>query len=67
MKNAVGTIPMAFFHARNCPERSRKFLVFSPAINRKALAHRFSPPGCPGGIEATFSQKQTLFQTAEGR
>lgn len=33
----------------------------------KTSAHRFSPPGYPGGIEADFSRKSTLFQTAERR
>lgn len=36
MKNAVGTIPMAFFHAQNCPRRSQKSYVFSPTVSPKA-------------------------------
>lgn len=61
MKNAVGTIPMAFFHAQNCPRRSRKSHVFSSTVSQKATALRFSPPGYPGGIEATFSLKINTF------
>ena len=41
MKNAVGTIPMAFFHARNCPERSQKFHVISSVIGGKVATHRY--------------------------
>lgn len=52
---------MAFFHAQNRPRRSQKSYVFSPTVILKALAHRFSPPGYPGGIEAAFSPKTNTF------
>lgn len=61
MKNAVGTIPMAFFHAQNCPRRSQKSYVFSPTVSPKATAHRFSPTGYPGGIEAALFLKINTF------
>ena len=32
-------------------------MFFLPQSAGKANAHRFSPPGCPGGIEAAFSLK----------
>ena len=46
---------------KNGMERSQKSHIFSPAINRKASAHRFSLPGCPGGIEAAFFPKTNTF------
>lgn len=52
---------------KNGMERSQKSHIFSPAINRKAPAHRFSLPGHPRGIEVVFSRKRTLFQAAERR
>ena len=61
MKNAVGTIPMAFFPARNCTERSQKFHAFSSTISEKAATHRLSSPGCPGSVEAVFSPKTNTF------
>ena len=42
-------------------KRSGKSHIFSPAINRKAPAHRFSPPGHPGSIEASFFPKTNTF------
>lgn len=46
---------------KNGMERSQKSHIFSPTISRKVTAHRFSPPGCPGSIEATFSPKTNTF------
>src|SRR5699024_8313557 len=31
-----------------------------------ASVHRFSPPGCPGGVETVFSRKTTLFRPPKG-
>ena len=52
---------MAFFHAKNCPERSRKSHVFLSTISRKTTAHRFSLAGYPGGVETVFSPKTNTF------
>lgn len=42
-------------------ERRRKFNVSSPATSLKATAHRFSPTGYPGGIDAAFFPKTNTF------
>lgn len=45
----------------NGMERSQKSHVYSSTISRKATAHRFPPPGYPGGVEAAFSPKTNTF------
>ena len=35
--------------------------IFPSIISRKDAAHRFSPPGYPGGIEADFFPKINTF------
>lgn len=35
--------------------------IFPSIISRKDAAHRFSPPGYPGGIEADFFLKINTF------
>lgn len=46
---------------RNYFERSRKSYGFSSTISCEVAAHRFSPLGYPGGIEATFFPKTNTF------
>lgn len=45
----------------NGMERSRKSNVSSPTTSLKATAHRFSPTGYPGGIEAALFLKINTF------
>ena len=37
-------------------------MFFMRTISRKATAHRFSPPGYPGGIEGYLFPKSNTFQ-----
>lgn len=52
---------------QNCLERSRNFNVSYFTISQKVTAHRFSPLGYPGGIEAAFPSKINTFLAAEKR
>ena len=42
-------------------KRSQKFPVFSPTVNPKTVAHRFSTPKYPSGIEIAFPSKTNTF------
>ncbi len=42
-------------------------MFFYSTIIQKTAAHRFSPSGCPDGVEDVFSSKMNTFPTAERR